>query len=38
MNNNNLLTGGLVTIVLILKGLGIDPSQVGLIFTVDWFM
>ncbi len=31
-------SGGLVTIVLILDALKINHSQIGLIFTVDWFM
>ena len=31
-------SGGLVTIVLIISGLNINQNQVGLIFTVDWFM
>lgn len=31
-------SGGLVTSVLILQGLNINHNQIGLIFTVDWFV
>jgi len=31
-------SGGLITSVLILNGLNIDQSQIGLIFTIDWLI
>ena len=31
-------SGGLVNIYLILKGIGIDQNQLGLIFVADWLV
>ena len=31
-------SGSLVSLALVLNGLNIDQSQIGLLFTVDWLM